>query len=642
MATTNTIYLVSEDPEERRWSQTATLEEAMEYLWTLPRIFADTESTGFEFMLHELHSIQLGDVHKQFVFDWKYAETYRGPLQKLLNHREKKTGKSKTLVLQNATHDLPFLYKEGMVPYRIYDTLVAEQCLSLGILNYDRGIDAMLKRYCGIEMDKTDQGNIAEEGLSSPRYVKYAGLDVKALAMIWPEQVKKVVAWGHTKQVELKSQFTRVLAYIEYCGQYLDDDAFYAFVRETECEEWLALRALNRYAKENFPEHYLDNMNWNSGRQTVEFLEAAGVDCTDPDEKDKKTSDIKKLAPQMKDHEILRLYAEYRERNKTVTTYGRDWFDARFADKRIHTRYKPLVSTGRTSSGDSRRSRHWKNMQNVSNTPGLREVFRAQGNTVLVNADYSSQESVLFADQCQDPALLAFWESGEGDMHSYTARLLWPEILGSLTLDEIKEKHSDKRKSAKSAGFAIQYGSQGFSISRTLNLSKEQGEDLYQRYMKAYSGMKEYFERVQDESFKRGYILINTRSGGKRYFENARELRKWWPMYKKDKRNVPGPIRSVISALERQCLNTPTQGTAADMSAEAGNLFYDWIVWEEKAFGKVKITNFVHDEYVAECHPARQEKVAEALKRAMEEAGSYYTTRLKITATPVVSKVWGH
>ncbi len=411
-----------------------------------------------------------------------------------------------------------------------------------------------------------------------------------------------------------------------------------------EAERYYARKALRDYAGQHYAGLYDDSISWSSPKQVTSFFENIGIDCTSSKGSDKKSANIKDLIKYADEFPIIKLYADFSKKQKTATTYGRDWLDAIYPDRRIHTKYNPLVSTGRTSCGASQLGSQYKNMQNVTNVEGLRECFTAYGNTRLINCDYSSQESVLFADQCQDAALLAFWQAKEGDMHSYVARLLWPEILGHMSLEEIKAARPDLRTKAKSAGFAIQYGSKGWSIAHTLNIQLEDAEDIYHRYMKAFPGMAKYFLKVQNAAFRDGYITINEQVGAKRYFYDADLLRPYWHHYRLDSRSkkVPYELRGQLGYIARQALNSPTQGTAALMSMVAGNNYLDWIFYEEKGFRTVKIVNFVHDEFVGEASVARVERASAALQKCMEDAGEKFIHTLKVTATPVESKVWGH
>src|SRR5438046_8427524 len=107
-----------------------------------------------------------------------------------------------------------------------------------------------------------------------------------------------------------------------------------------------------------------------------------------------------------------------------------------------------------------------------------------------------------------DKGLLEFYDKGIGDMHSFVASKMYPE-LRDLSVEEIKENHSDKRYNAKTAGFAINYGGVGETIARNNNLSSEEGEAVYNAYFEAFRGLKDYFENEQRKCLALDYLQIN-------------------------------------------------------------------------------------------------------------------------------------
>lgn len=313
-----------------------------------------------------------------------------------------------------------------------------------------------------------------------------------------------------------------------------------------------------------------------------------------------------------------------------------------------------MVDTARTSSGNVSAG-PFPNMQNLSKESDTRECFCGQRGNVLVIGDYSSQESVLMADFSREPALLEFFKTGGGDMHSYVAKQIYYDKMGDISLSEVKEKFPDLRTKAKAAGFAIQYGGNGKTISDNMNIPHEDGIKLYEDYMGKFPKLQEYFDKTYKDNLARGYILTNSITNRKRFVKGLPEMAKlfenkpFWEKYREekkknsawylDKRERLKKVWALKSEVYKLGLNTPIQSTAADMSKLGGVMFLKWII-DNKLFGKVKIVNFVHDEYVIECNQKSAEKVAMALKECMENAASYFTTLLKIKVDPVISKYW--
>ena len=116
------------------------------------------------------------------------------------------------------------------------------------------------------------------------------------------------------------------------------------------------------------------------------------------------------------------------------------------------------MNTGRLSSGQKgipkKGIKQLPNMQNVPSDDRTRHCFVADKGNTLIVADYSGQEQIVLANKSQDKDIIRFYRDGLGDMHSFVASKIYPE-LAELSLDEIKNNHSKKRQIAKSAGFAI-------------------------------------------------------------------------------------------------------------------------------------------------------------------------------------------
>lgn len=155
----------------------ATVEESLEYLKTLDIIGFDTETMGLDPFTKPLLSMQLGDETKQYVVDCKTIDPklYKDILE------------DKVLIMHNAKFDLRYLFYYGIVPTKIYDSFLTERILTTGIDTVRRSLDAVVYRYCKIELDKTVRGSIHREGLST-RVIKYAANDVKYLHQVKRKQ----------------------------------------------------------------------------------------------------------------------------------------------------------------------------------------------------------------------------------------------------------------------------------------------------------------------------------------------------------------------------------------------------------------------------------------------------------------------
>ena len=650
----------------------ATVEESLEYLNTLDVIGFDTETRGFDPYTKELLSMQLGDAEKQYVIDCLTVnpKLYKEILEK------------KELIMHNAKFDLGFLYYQKIVPTKVFDTFLAERVLTTGIDTARRSLDAVVYKYCKIELDKTIRGNIHREGLST-RVIKYAADDVKYLHQVKRKQEVALEEKGLLKTMSLDNKFVRVLAYIEHCGMYMNpvdwqakvDDDLKDLNAVKEILDQFILSNSDKYAK------YIDNqlslfdegitckINWSSSKQVIEFMKSLGVDTLTKDKETglmKDSVDKKVLGPQKKKHPIISTYIEYTENQKVVSTYGDNWFDyINSITGRIHSNYTQIMNTGRLSSGQKGKPKQglpqMPNMQNIPSDNRTRGCFQAQEGNVLLVSDYSGQEQIVLANKSLDADLLAFYQQGLGDMHSFIASKIFPE-LSDLSLDEIKDKHKNKRQIAKGAGFAINYGGTGITIAQNLNISMEEGEEVYKAYFKAFPDLANYFKREKAQALSLGYIQFNNVSGRKcfiPFFEEYQKLHEeiyktegFWDDYKLEKSRNSGIFISHFKPkvreyfmkkgdIERMSLNYPIQGTSADITKLAGIYFFEYLEKNNLIF-KVLLPNVVHDEWIVECPLDLSEELSKVLQESMEKAGDVFCKTIKLKAEPCITKYWKH
>lgn len=443
----------------------ATVEESLEYLNKLEVIGFDTETMGMDPHTKALLSMQLGDGERQYVVDCKTVDP----------KKYKELLESKELIMHNAKFDVRFLYYYNIVPSKIFDTFLVERILTTGIDTARRSLDAVVYKYCKIELDKSIRGHIHREGLST-RVIKYAADDVKYLHQVKRKQEVSLAENNLTRTASLDNEFVLALAYIEFCGFFMNKEQW-----KIKCEEDLkdlnvVREQLDKFILDNadkYP-HLINNqlslfeegvkckINWASSQQVIPFMQSLGVDTLTKDKDTglmKHSIDKKVLGPQKKKHPIISTYIEFTEHQKVVSTYGENWFDyINPTTGRVHTNYNQIMNTGRLSSGqkgDKKRNLpQMPNMQNVPSDSRTRSCFQAQEGNMLIVSDYSGQEQIVLANKSLDTDLLEFYSKGLGDMHSFIASKIFPELNG-LSLDEIKDNHKAKRQIAKGAGFAI-------------------------------------------------------------------------------------------------------------------------------------------------------------------------------------------
>lgn len=650
----------------------ATVEESLEYLKNLDIIGFDTETRGMDPYTKDLLSMQLGDQDKQFVIDCLTVNPrlYKEVLE------------SKELIMHNAKFDLRFLYYYEIVPTKIYDSFLVERILTTGIDTARRSLDAVVYKYCKIELDKSIRGHIHREGLST-RVIKYAADDVKYLHQVKRKQEVSLRENNLTRTASLDNEFVKVLAYIEYCGMYMNPKDW-----QNKCLDDLkdlnaVKEILDKFILDNPDKYasYIDNqlslfdegtkckLNWASSKQVIPFMQSLGVDTLTKDKETglmKHSVDKKVLGPQKKKHPIIATYIEYTEHQKVVSTYGENWFDyINPVTGRIHSNYTQIMNTGRLSSGQKGKPKQGlpqlPNMQNIPSDNRTRSCFQAEPGNMLIVSDYSGQEQIVLANKSLDKDLIRFYKEGLGDMHSFIASKIFPE-LSNLSLDEIKDNHKNKRQIAKGAGFAINYGGTGITIAQNLSLSLEEGEEVYKAYFKAFPGLADYFKQEKQRALKLGYIEFNAVSNRKcfiPFFEDFQKLHKelyetngFWESYKLEKSQDSTIFKSYFKPkvreyfikkgdIERMSLNYPIQGTSADITKLAGVYFFRYLLENNLVF-KVKLPNVVHDEWIVEAPEDMAENISKVLQECMEKAGDVFCKTIKLKADPCITLNWKH
>lgn len=244
-----------------------------------------------------------------------------------------------------------------------------------------------------------------------------------------------------------------------------------------------------------------------------------------------------KLSELATEHPIISMILEYRGLTKLKSTYV-DALPDMVNPKtgRIHSSFnQALASTGRLSSNHP-------NMQNIPiRTPAGRKVRKAfvpaDENHILVAADYSQIELRLIAHMSGDEAMLEAFNNNQ-DIHRATAARVYDVPYEEVT--------ADQRRNAKTVNFSIIYGAGSTNLSQQLDISRKEATELIDAYFKQYKGLKKYMEETVEFARKNGYV--ETMLGRKRGL-----------------RDINSRNRMAQSAAERIAVNTPIQGTAADM-----------------------------------------------------------------------------
>ena len=390
--------IVSNRPYD--YIESVSLTKAIELLSELEYVGADSETTGLNFLSDQILLIQLGNKNLQIVFDIQsYNYLIPQELKNFLNSGKK-------FIFQNAKFDLKFFYKQGVIITRLYDTLLAETIITNGMQKDGRGLKDLVEKYCKDTLDKSIRGEILSKGVTKD-VIFYALKDVEFLEDIMNKQIEFATKYDLLRAINLDNSFVVVLAYIEYCGFYIDKKSWEKKCINDRIKLVDSKKILDNWVIKNYPK-YVDSqlsifdteqkvlINWNSPAQVVKLFNEIGIKTSIIKKgKEKDTINAKELESQKNDFEIIPIYIDYKECQKVCSTYGFSWFKCIDpATNRIHTTFKQLNDTGRLSCGNKKENK--PNIQNVPSDEETRHCFVSQfSNTKLINADYSGKRKKL-------------------------------------------------------------------------------------------------------------------------------------------------------------------------------------------------------------------------------------------------------
>ena len=297
------------------------------------------------------------------------------------------------------------------------------------------------------------------------------------------------------------------------------------------------------------------------------------------------STNAKVLSDLARDHEIVRLILDWREKSKIKSTYLDTLGPLRRGDGRVHTTYnQTITATGRLSSSDP-------NLQNIPTRSELgrtvKTAFSAGEGSVFLAVDYSQIELRLLAHLSGDEHLVRAFNEGE-DFHAETAARVFGVPVSEVT--------PDLRSRAKAVNFGIVYGQQAYGLSQSLHISMAEARDMIDRYYEAYPGVRTFLDNVVARAKQTGYA--ETMYGRRRHIP---ELKAKNPQLR--------------GFGERTAMNHPMQGTAADIIKIAMARVSRRL--EEEGFAAHMILQ-VHDELDFECPVDEVEALTAMVRDVME------------------------
>lgn len=499
-----------------------------------------------------------------------------------------------TKYAHNAKFDLTVLERHGLpVAPPIFDTMIASW-LSNNAPDARHGLKELARERLNIQMTEiteligTGKSQITMDQVPVEKVTPYAAADVDLTLRLADELEKGVReadpearTWHIFQTLELPLIY--VLKDMELAGVKLDVEA----LNQLSAGMTVRLNELGREIIELAGEDF--NVNSTQQLSTILFeklrLPATGLPRTKSGHYSTAAGVLESLAGQ---HPIIDLILEQRSLAKLKSTYI-DTLPKLInpATGRVHTNYNQIgISTGRVSSSDP-------NLQNIPiRTEQGREIRRAfitDPGWQLIAADYSQVELRILAHIADDPGLLSAFERDE-DIHAATASA----VLG-VPLEEVDK---NQRRIAKTVNFGLAYGQTAFGLAQSTGMSQEEARAFIDTYFDNYPGVKRYIEETKQRAAKQGYV--ETLLGRRRDFSILASL--------------SGPQRSRV---EREAINMPIQGTAADIMKRAMIDLHRAL--REGGF-RARMLLQVHDELVLEAPQAEVREVVALVRRVMSGA----------------------
>lgn len=553
----------------------------------------DTETTDTDEMKADLVGISLAVKEGQgFYIPIAHTTGNNLPLETVLaalapSMTDPRIGK----LAHNAKYDYIILARHGLIVSPLtFDTMLAEFIVDPSSPNM--GLKNLAAAKLGEEMTRIEEligkgkKQISMADVPIETAANYAAADAEITLRLTPLMEKELERVNGRKILdEIDLPLTPVLAEMEMTGTKIDT----VFFRQMSDE--LAGR-LAEIEKEIFG--YVGKaFNLNSPQQLSDIL-FNHLRLEPPDKGRKTATGFYSTSADVLDalrgkHPVLDFILEHRELSKLKSTYV-DALPAAINPRtgRVHTSYSQIGAvTGRLSSNNP-------NLQNIpirtETGRRVRNGFIAEEGCVLLSVDYSQIELRIVAHMAQDQAMLAAFRAGE-DIHAATAAAIY-----DIELDKVTK---DMRRHAKAINFGLIYGMSAFGLTRATDLTLAEAEEFVKAYFRKFPGIKQYLDGIRRQAAERGYV--ETLLGRRRYFPALRN-------------------QSAVQAKnreEREAINAPIQGTAADIMKIAMIRIPPAL----RAAGlNAKMLLQVHDELVLECPENELKETARVVRETMANA----------------------
>jgi DNA polymerase-1 len=570
------------------------LDELVAVLQAAKVISFDTETTSTDEMTASLVGISLAVKEGEgWYIPIGHRQGKQLPLEQVISAlRGPMTDPRIAKIGHHLKYDFIMLVRCGLrtVPLS-FDSLIAEWVLDPNSRNL--GLKTLAAVRLGLEMIHIEaligsgkkQTSMAEVAIETA--AAYAAADAEAVLRLKPILEKELLRLPRLASLftEVEMPLIQVLADMEMAGIALDRKFFSTFsielqerLRAIEQEIYAAVgKTFNINSTQQLSDILFNTLRLeppDRGRKTASghFSTAAGV--------------LEELENQ---HPVVGMVLEYRELTKLRSTYV-DTLPVQIHPEtgRVHTSFSQTGAvTGRLSSSEP-------NLQNIPTRTDLgrrvRRGFVSAPGNVLLSVDYSQIELRIVAHMAEDQAMLAAFRLGQ-DIHAATAA-----AIHNIPLEQVTK---EQRRHAKAINFGLIYGMSAFGLTRTTDLTLAESEEFVKAYFRQFPGVKKYLDGIRGEAREKGYV--ETLLGRRRYF----------PLLQKP------PNQALKNREEREAINAPIQGTAADIMKIA-MIRIPPALAEKHLGGRMLLQ--VHDELVLECPRQDMEATLAVVRQVMENA----------------------
>ncbi|MCH7402634.1 DNA polymerase I [Belliella kenyensis] len=564
------------------------IKELISFLEIQDEICFDTETTSLNPNEAELVGLSFSYVAGE-AFYIPFPENQEEAKVKLELFRDILEDDRITKIGQNIKYDILVLKNYGMeVKGKLYDTMLAHYLIEPEGKHAMDWLAQQYLQYKPVSIETLigkkgkNQGNMRD--VDEDEATQYAAEDADITLRLKQTFDPLIKENGLVKLLhEVESPLINVLAAMEFEGVRIDTESLASMSEILDAESKEIEKRVYELAGEPF--------NLASPKQLGEILFVKLA--LDPKAKKTKTGQYatgeEVLSKMAGEHEIAAAILDYRQMVKLKSTYV-DALPTMINPKtgRIHTTYNQFVAaTGRLSSINP-------NLQNIPiRTERGREIRKAfvpkDENHVILAADYSQIELRIMAAFAKDESMMEAFKSGR-DIHATTAAKIF-----QIPLEEVT---SDMRRKAKTANFGIIYGISVFGLSQRLSIPRSEAKEIIDSYFKEFPAVKQYMDDAIEKARKKEYV--ETILGRRRYL-----------------RDINSRNQTMRGFAERNAINAPIQGSAADIIKVAMIQVHEWMVAQQL---KSKMILQVHDELVFDAHRDEVEVLKKEIPKIMSNA----------------------